>query len=95
VTGAVKASELETVVAHHAIGRLFLCPTQPLFGHPLVRAGFESRQPLAYFDWSSGAVKPVRRDLSLDPRLSLDDLVVALANWIGPSEGARSSSHFQ
>lgn len=97
VTGVVKAPELETVVAHHAIARLFLCPTQPLFGHPLVRAGFECRQPLAYFDWSSGAVKPVRSDLSLDPGLSLNDLIIALANWIGsdPSEGARSSSRFQ
>jgi len=97
VTGPFKADELEAIAEHYAIGRLFVSTVQPLFGHPLARAGFQCGRPLAYFDWSQGAVEGAPSDLPLDPELSFNELVGALGGWMNVrfSRGARSSNRFQ
>jgi hypothetical protein len=82
VTGPVAANELVALMDRYATGFLFASATQPLFGHPLVEAGFDCKLPLAYFDWSSGAVGAATRDLSLNPSLSLNELVGAISNWM-------------
>jgi GT2 family glycosyltransferase len=82
VTGPVAPDEIMALVDRYAIGFLFLGIAQPLFGHPLVEASFDCRRPLAYFDWSSGAVGATKGDLSLQPSLSLTELVEAISNWM-------------
>ena len=82
VTGPVDGAELETLATTYALDRLFACVTQPLFGHPLLDAAFEGSRPLAYVDWTGGAVAPRRCDLPLDPSLPLEALLGRLQDWL-------------
>jgi hypothetical protein len=82
VTGPVAPDEITALVDRYAIGFLFLSVAQPLFGHPLIEASFDCRRPLAYFDWSSGAVGATKGDLPLNPSLSLTELIGAISNWM-------------
>jgi O-antigen biosynthesis protein len=82
VTGAVHDADLEQVAESHRLDVLFASVTQPLFGHPLLSAAFNSSRPLAYFDWSMGRVEPTKGDLPLDPNLTLEAIVAKLKRWI-------------
>jgi hypothetical protein len=82
VTGPVEAEELETVATIYALDRLFVCVTQPLFGHPLLNAAFSGPRSLAYVDWTNGAVAPRRDDLALDPSVPLRGLIEDLNGWV-------------
>jgi O-antigen biosynthesis protein len=82
VTGAVNAEEFEREVASLGLSHLFLCATQPLFGHPILLVAESSSLPTAYFDWSAGGIKPKKKDLPIDPGASLDDITSALDRWI-------------
>ena len=82
VTGAVHDADLEQVAESYRLDVLFASVTQPLFGHPLLTAAFNSSRPLAYFDWSMGRVKPTKGDLPLDPNLTLEAIVAELKRWM-------------
>jgi GT2 family glycosyltransferase len=91
VTGPVEIDELEEAATSYGVDFLFASVTQPLFGHPLLSAARDCRQPLAYFDWSSGTVEPRRGDLPLDPDHSVETIAIELLQWFGDrtSEGRR------
>jgi GT2 family glycosyltransferase len=83
VTGTVAPAELATLARHLGIGRLFAERRTPLFGHPLVEAATATGLPLAYRDWSFGALPPARRgDLALAPDAAPDEVAAALARWM-------------
>ncbi|MEO6784340.1 MAG: hypothetical protein ABI407_22405 [Bradyrhizobium sp.] len=54
----------------------------PLFGHPLIEAVRAANVPVAYLDWSRGAVDQRARDLAIDPELQPDRLVDQVVAWI-------------
>ena len=81
VTGAVTAEEFEHLVGALGVEHLFVSTTRPLFGHPTLCAAHTSRLPTAYFDWSRTGIKPKKKDLAIDPRSSLDDIISALSQW--------------
>ncbi len=85
VTGAVNTEEFEREVSSLSLGYLFICATQPVFGHPIYSAAESSALPLAYFDWSTGRIKPKKMDLPIDPGSSIDDIIRALDRWIAAS----------
>jgi len=78
----VTADEFEQLVDALGIGYLFVSATQPLFGHPILTTALSSSRPIAYFDWSMGRIKPQKKDLAIDPRSSLDDVIGALNRWM-------------
>jgi len=82
VTGAINADELEQVIDRLGVERLFLCMTQPLFGHPLPAAAFSSDRPAASYDWSADRIKTGQDDLPIDPRLSFSELTGLLSRWM-------------
>jgi GT2 family glycosyltransferase len=85
VTGAVNAEEFERLVEAHDLRYLFISATRPLFAHPVQSAALSCSLPTAYFDWSMGRIEPKRKDLPLDPRASLDDIMGALSEWMPAS----------
>lgn len=91
VTGPVEGPELRNIAESHRVACLFASVTQPLFGHPLLSAAFNGPQPLAYFDWSPGAVSPREGDLPLDPHQSVETLAATLLHWFqtANSDGRR------
>jgi len=88
VTGAVEPLELEHLVDALGVEHLFISTTRPLFGHPTLSVASSSRLPIAYFDWSVRQSMPNKKDLAIDPRLSLDDMISALNRWIPVSDRA-------
>jgi hypothetical protein len=82
VTGAVGAEEFERLVDALGVGQLFVNTTRPLFGHPVLSAVRSSPLPTAYFDWSMGRIRAKKKDLPIDPRSSLDDIISALSRWM-------------
>ncbi len=82
VTGAVEPGEFEHLVDALGVEHLFVSTTQPIFGHPNLAIAFSSRLPTAYFDWSVGQSTPKKKDLAIDPRSSLADLIGALDRWM-------------
>ena len=82
VTGSVDANDLERLITLYGLTHIFLCPTQPLFGHPMIFAIQELALPTAYFDWSRGHLTPDRRDLAIDPMSSPRLLADALSQWM-------------
>jgi hypothetical protein len=85
VTGTVAPAELATLARHLGIGRLFAERRTPLFGHPLIEAATAAGLPLAFRDWSFGALPAARRgDLALAPDAAPDDVAAALARWMSP-----------
>ncbi len=82
VTGAVEPGEFEHLVDALGVEHLFVSTTQPIFGHPNLAIAFSSRLPSAYFDWSVGQSTPKKKDLAIDPRSSLADLIGALDRWM-------------
>ena len=85
VTGTVDAEEFERLVDAYGLQYLFLCATRPLFAHPVLSAAQSCSLPAAYFDWSMGRIKPKKKDLPIDPRASLDDIMGALSEWMPAS----------
>jgi hypothetical protein len=83
VTGPTDASELDRACRDHELGTLFLCVTRPLFGHPLQLSAQACGLPLACFDWCGGRDTARRGDLLLDPGAPSDELIGALARWVG------------
>jgi hypothetical protein len=82
VTGAVRADELERVVANLGVERLFIGLTRPLFGHPILLAIYSIGLPVAYFDWSEGRRKAKKNDLAIRPNATIHEIVGALKQWM-------------
>jgi hypothetical protein len=82
VTGSIDAAELDDLVDALGLGYLLVAATQPLFGHPILKAAAQCSLPTAYFDWSAGQTRPKKKDLPLDPQASLDDIIDRLGRWI-------------
>lgn len=82
VTGVVEPREFQHLIVALGIERLFITTTQPLFGHPTLSAASSSQLPTAYFDWSMGKSMRRKKDLAIDPCVSLAELIRALNRWI-------------
>jgi GT2 family glycosyltransferase len=82
VTGALDDEEIETLYDWYDLDALFVCTTQPLFGHPHIIAVCSSSRPTAYFDWSNGEVAVRPGDLALDTKLAVDAIVAELDCWL-------------
>ena len=81
VTGPVAADELKDLISFHGVNVVFVLCLQPLFGHPLEAAALASGYPLAYFDWSSGQVRPRKGDRALNPYAAPETVAAAVADW--------------
>jgi hypothetical protein len=82
VTGAVDDEEIEPLCDSYDLDALFVCNTQPLFGHPHITAACTSSRPTAYLDWSNGEVAVRPGDLALDTKLVVNAIVVELDCWL-------------
>jgi hypothetical protein len=82
VTGAVDDEEIEPLYDSYDLDALFVCTTQPLFGHPHITSACASSRPTAYFDWSNGEVAVRPGDLALDTKLATDAIVAELDCWL-------------
>ncbi len=82
VTGLVNPEEFEREVDSLGLECLFICTTEPLFGHPILSVAHSSAVPTGYFDWSMGRIKPRKGDLPMDPRSPLDDTIGTLCRWM-------------
>ena len=91
VTGAVDPEEFAQLVDALGVKCLFISTTQPLFAHPILSVAFASDVPTAYFDWSTGRIRPKKMDLTIDPRAALDDITDVLNNWIPSSRRVKSA----
>jgi GT2 family glycosyltransferase len=80
-TGQVPRDEFDRAIRQYDMKALFLPVRQPLFGHPIIACTEASGLPLAYFDWSFGAIVSRDGDLALDPRLADEDVARQLARW--------------
>ena len=72
VTGTVDPPDFDWVVRSYDLQALFITATRPIFGHPTIELAFACGLPVAYFDWSSGRLKPKKGDLALDPAVSFE-----------------------
>ncbi|MCP3476622.1 glycosyltransferase [Bradyrhizobium sp. CCGUVB1N3] len=84
VTGAVAADELGKVLAPYNPGWLLTDFEQPAFGHPLVETTKQAARPVAYRDWSGGALKPRKGDLAIEANVDAAGLVDCVVDWITP-----------
>ena len=82
MTGAVDPEDFRWVMKSYGLQALFMPLTRPLFGHPLCEVGLTASLPVAFFDWSSGRLKPRENDLALDPLISFDNLIGRLSRWL-------------
>jgi GT2 family glycosyltransferase len=85
VTGAVDDEKIETLYDSYDLDALFVCPTQPLFGHPHITSAWQSSRPIAYFDWSNGNVSSRPGDLALAAELAVDALLAEVDHWLTSS----------
>ncbi|MBB4366818.1 GT2 family glycosyltransferase [Bradyrhizobium sp. CIR18] len=85
VTGAVAADELSEVLTPHNPGWILTDFEQPIFGHPLVEAAKEATRPVAYCDWSGGALKPRKGDLAIPAIVNAAGLADLVVDWIAGS----------
>ena len=85
VTGAIDPSDFNGVVKSYDLQGLFLAATRPIFGHPIIELAFACGLPIAFFDWSSGRLKPKGGDLALDPAMPFDEMMVRLGRWMAKS----------
>jgi GT2 family glycosyltransferase len=84
VTGRVDADELGDVLTPHNPGWLLTDFDQPLFGHPVIEAARGANRPVAFRDWSCGAVRPREHDLAIAFDAEADELADAVVRWIRP-----------
>jgi hypothetical protein len=82
VTGSVDHSELDRVLAPHDVRWMLTGFDQPLFGHPLISAVRDSGLPVAFLDWSFGALRGRPSDLPLSPAAQLSRLTSQLVSWM-------------
>lgn len=82
VMGAVAADELREVLTPHNPGWLLTDFEEPVFGHPLIEAAKQATRPVAYRDWSGGALKPRRGDLAIPANVDAAGLVDRVVDWV-------------
>lgn len=82
VTGTIDPPDFNWVVKSYGLQALFLAATRPIFGHPTTELALACGLPVAYFDWSSGRLKPKNGDLALDPATPFDEMMVLLERWM-------------
>jgi GT2 family glycosyltransferase len=82
VTGDVEPAELGRVLQSHNVQWMLTGFDQPLFGHPLIELVRSSRTPVAYVDWSAGAIRPRPGDLAVGPDASPQHVAMAVDTWI-------------
>lgn len=86
VTGGVSAAELADALRYHAIDRVLVCQTLPLFGHPIVAAARATSLPLAGPDWSDrgGCARP--GDLVFPSGSSVEAVADRVVPWLASQE---------
>ncbi len=82
VTGAIDTPDFNWVVKSYGLQALFLAATRPIFGHPTTEVALACGLPVAFFDWSSGRLKPKNGDLALDPATPFDEMMTLLGRWM-------------
>lgn len=82
VTGGVEPAELGRVLQSHNVQWMLTGFDQPLFGHPLIELVRSSQTPVAYLDWSAGAIRPRSGDLAIGPDASPKHVAMAVDSWI-------------
>ncbi|MEY9278876.1 hypothetical protein [Bradyrhizobium yuanmingense] len=82
VTGAVAADELGKVLAPRNPGWLLTDFEQPVFGHPLVDTAKQATRPVAYRDWSGGALQPRKGDLAIPANVDAAGLADLVVDWV-------------
>jgi len=82
VAGKIDTADFDSVVKSYGLQALFLAATRPIFGHPTIELASACGLPVAFFDWSSGRLKPRKGDLVIDPATPFDELMVHLGRWM-------------
>ncbi|MBB4259958.1 glycosyltransferase family 2 protein [Bradyrhizobium sp. CIR3A] len=82
VTGAITADELGDVLRPHNPGWILTGFEQPVFGHPLVETARQATRPVAYRDWSGGALKPRKGDLAISAIVNAAALADLVVDWV-------------
>ncbi|TYO62080.1 glycosyltransferase [Bradyrhizobium hipponense] len=82
VTGAIAADELGDVLTPYNPGWILTDFEQPIFGHPLVETVKQAARPVAYCDWSGGALKPRKGDLAIPAIVNAAGLADLVVDWI-------------
>ena len=82
VTGTIDPPDFNRVVKSYGLQALFLAATRPIFGHPTTEIALACGLPVAFFDWSSGRLKPKNGDLALDPATPFDEMMALLGRWM-------------
>ncbi|MBR1031989.1 glycosyltransferase family 2 protein [Bradyrhizobium liaoningense] len=85
VTGAITADELGNVLRPHNPGWILTDFEQPVFGHPLVETARQATRPVAYRDWSGGALKPRKGDLAISAIANAAALADLVVDWVARS----------
>jgi hypothetical protein len=85
VTGPVTVEQLQEVMTPHNPGWILTDFETPLFGHPLLESARQAARPVAYRDWSDGAVEPRPGDLAIPAAADDDALAIAISSWIAGS----------
>ncbi|HXZ15975.1 MAG TPA: glycosyltransferase [Roseiarcus sp.] len=88
VTGAIEADEYERVLRQYGISRLFSPYRTRLFGL-IDRLSANSGLPMAYFDWSFGALSVAAGDLALDPRICFERAALEISEWMADGGASR------
>ncbi|RTE88087.1 glycosyltransferase family 2 protein [Bradyrhizobium sp. LVM 105] len=82
VTGAIAADELGDVLRPHNPGWILTDFERPVFGHPLVETARQATRPVAYRDWSGGALKPRKGDLAISAIVNAAALADLVVDWV-------------
>jgi O-antigen biosynthesis protein len=83
VTGEVEADGLGDLLSAYDPSWILTDFEGALFGHPLVDAARSANRPVAYRDWSLGAIGPRESDLAIAPYVCETELADVVARWIG------------
>lgn len=82
VTGDIESTELTRVLQPHNVQWMLTGFDKPLFGHPLIETVRNCQRPVAYVDWSAGAIGPRAGDLPIRPGLSVEQVAIDVCFWI-------------
>ena len=82
VTGPVDLPELNRVLAPHDVRWMLTGFDQALFGHPVINAVRGSSLPVAFLDWSFGALPGRSGDLAISPETPRNRLTGQLVSWM-------------
>jgi GT2 family glycosyltransferase len=90
VTGRVEAGQLGEALLPHNVCWAVCGSDRPLFGHPALELVYNAQLPVAYHDWSFGAVEPRPFDLALNPRMPQRLRLNSISSWMDSTQLRRS-----